>query len=92
MPAVIFGRRTFWRQLLKANISNNSGRRLKADVVVAVAEVRRRISSKADILVIRGSNSSHLYRRNLDQREVLIARISNILKSRVTTLTSERLR
>jgi len=51
MPAVIFGRRTFWRQLLKANISNNSGRRLKADVVVAVAEVRRRISSKADTLV-----------------------------------------
>jgi hypothetical protein len=52
MPAVIFGRQTFWRQLLKANISNNSGRRLKADVVVAVAEVRRWISSKADILVI----------------------------------------
>ena len=51
MPAVNFERRTFWWQLLKANISNDSGRRLKADVVVAVDEVQRWISSKADILV-----------------------------------------
>ena len=51
MPAVNFERPTFWWQLLNTDISNSSGRRWKADVVVAVAEIQRCISSKADILV-----------------------------------------